>query len=97
MKFLYLIFYACLSLQFLDVETNLAHGVLFPLSVDYSVVMCGIWRRLSVTYCCALRLWSQIRVTYWSCWFPDLLTLSCCAGVGCLEPERWLHTYKMDI
>ena len=24
-------------------------------------------------YCCALRLWSQICVTFRSCWFPDLV------------------------
>ena len=38
MEFLHLIFYACLRLRFLDVETN---TVLFPLSAGYSVGMCG--------------------------------------------------------
>ena len=44
MKFLYLIFYACLRLRFLDVETNpgpLCLHILFPLFADYYVVMCG--------------------------------------------------------
>ena len=47
-------------------------------------------------YCCALRLWSQICVTCWSCWFPDLVALPC-AWAGCLGPEGRQHTYEMDI
>ena len=38
----------------------------------------------------------MICVTCRSCWFPDLVALSCCAGEGCLGPEGWLHTYEMD-
>ena len=92
---------------------TLARGVLFPLSADYSVVcrvVCRLpdrhshclqttwpWRRLSMTYCCAQRLWSLIYVTCRSCWFPDLVSLSCCAGEGCLGPEGWRHTYVMDM
>ena len=43
MDFLYLIFYACLRLRFLDVETNPGpcRGVLFLMSAENSVVMCG--------------------------------------------------------
>ena len=52
------------------------------------------WRRLGMTYCCALRLWSQMCVTCRSCWFPDLFALSCCAGAGWLAPEGWRHTYR---
>ena len=77
---------------------TLANGGLFPLSADYSVVMCGAWpgtlvtwpwRRLSMTYCCAQRLWSLICVTCRSCRFPDLVALSCCAWKGCLGPHQW--------
>ena len=39
MDFLYIIFYVCMRLQFLDVETNPARGVLFLLPV----VMYGAW------------------------------------------------------
>ena len=50
----------------------LVSGVLFLLSAEYTVVMCGTWpgtlvtwprHRLVMTYCCALRLWSQICIT----------------------------------
>ena len=33
---------------------------------------------------------------YQSFWFPDLITLSCCAGAGCLGPEGWLHKCEID-
>ena len=42
-------FYACLRLRISDVETNPASGGLFPLSADYSVVMCGAWPGTLVT------------------------------------------------
>ena len=42
-----------------------------------------------------LRLWSQMRVKYRSCWFPDSVDLSCCADARCLGPEGWLHSYEM--
>ena len=51
---------------------TLARSDLFPVSADYSVVMCGAWpgtlvtwpwHHLSMTYCCAQRLWSLICVT----------------------------------
>ena len=53
------------------------------------------WLRLSMIYCCALRLWSQICVTCRSCWFPDSVALSCCVGTRCLGLEGWLHTFEM--
>ena len=68
--------------------------------------MCGTWPgtlltlpwcRFGMTYCCALRLWSQIPVTCRSSWFPGLVALSCCTGAGYLEPEGWRHTYEMDM
>ena len=43
MEFIYLIFYACLRLRFLDVGQTLALGVLCLVSAEYSVVMCGAW------------------------------------------------------
>ena len=101
-------FYACLRLRFLDVETNPGRGGLFPLSADYSVVICGAWpgnlvdwpwRRLSKIYCCIQRLWSLICVTCRSCWFPDLVALSYCAGKDASGPRdggvrtRWIWAY----
>ena len=48
------------------------------------------------TYCCALRLWSQMCITCRSCWFPDLIALFCCAGAGCLRPrDGWFLAAKM--
>ena len=85
-------------------KDNLARGVLFLLSAEYSVVICGarpgtlvtwLWLRLCMVYCCALRLWSQICITCRSCWFPDPVTLTFYAGARCLEPEGWLHAYEM--
>ena len=108
LDFLYLIFYACLRLRFLDVQTNPG-----PLRPDpavrrtwslLSAVMGGAWPgtlmtwpwlRLSMIYCCALRLWSQICNTYQSCWLPDSAALSCCVGARCFGPEGWLHSYEM--
>ena len=40
---IYLLSYACLGLQFLDVETNPGPGVLFLVSAEYSAVMCGAY------------------------------------------------------
>ena len=80
---------------------TLASRVLFLLSAEYSAVMCGAWPGtlvtwpyllLSMKYCCALRLSSQICVTCRRYWFPDSVTLSCCAGARCLGPEGWLDT-----
>ena len=104
MEFLYLIFYAFLRLQFLDVETN--PGPLRPVPAVCRI-LCSIVRglagnlsdltvaSLSMIYCCTLRLWSQICVTCRSCLFADSVALSCCAGARCLEPEGWLHMYEM--
>ena len=46
-------------------------------------------------YCCARRLWSQICVTCRTCWFPDSIAPSSCAGTRRLWPEGWLHSYEM--
>ena len=53
------------------------------------------WLRLSMMYCCALRLTSEICVTCQSCWFPDSVILSSCAEASCLGLEGWLHTYEI--
>ena len=73
-----------------------------------AVLQCGIpggawpgtivtwpWLRVSMIYCCALTLWSQICVTCRRYWFPDSVALSGCVGARCLGPEGWLHTYEM--
>ena len=36
-------------------------------------------------------------VMYRSCCFPVWVAMSCCAGVRCLGPEAWRHTYWMDM
>ena len=65
MDFLYLIFYGCLRLGFWMWRRTLARVVLYLMSAEYSEVMCGDWPgtlvtwpwlRLSMIYCCALRL-----------------------------------------
>ena len=43
MEFLYLVFYACLRLRFLEVETNPGQRRPVPAAAEYSVVMCGAW------------------------------------------------------
>ena len=47
MDFLYLIFYGCLRLWFLDVETT--PGPQRPVPAEYSEVMCGAWPGTLVT------------------------------------------------
>ena len=83
---------------------TLVHLILFPLSAEYSVVMCWAWlgslviwpwHRLGMTYSCALWLWSQICIACQSCWFPELVALSCCAKVGCFGP-RGMTAYIRD-
>ena len=82
---------------------TLAGCVLFLLSAEYSVVsragpgtlVIWPWLHLSIIYCYAPRLWSQICVTSRSCWFPDLISLSWCAGTRFLGIEGWLNTYEM--
>ena len=87
MKFLYLIFYACQRIRFLDVESNNVPRCLVPAVCRLLCSnMRGLqgplvtwpWHHLGITYCCSLRLWSQTCVTCRSCWFPDLAALSCC-------------------
>ena len=103
---LYLIFYACLSLWFLDVETNPdpRHPVATVCKLLCSNVR-GLARNLSdLTVTSSLhdiRLCSETldsdMLHVLSYWLPDLVTLSCCAGAECLLPDGWRHTYEMDI
>ena len=91
-------FYACLNLRFPNVETN--PGLWRPVPTVCRLLcsnLLSLARNLSMTYCCAQRLWSLICVTCRSCWFPDLVALSCCAGEGSLRPEVCRHTYEMDM
>ena len=59
------------------------------------ILVTWLWLRLTMIYCCALRLWSQICVTWRRCWFPGSIALSCCVGARCLGLVRWLHTFEM--
>ena len=106
MDFLYLIFYVCLRLQFLDVENNL--GPRRPVPAVYRLLcsnvrgLAGNLSDLTVAssrydiLMCSETLVS-ICVTCWSCWFADLVALYCCAGAGCLGPGGWRHPYKMEM
>ena len=103
---LHLKFYSCLRLRFRMLRLIRAHGVLLRLAAEYSAAMCRVgpgtlvtwpWLRLSMTYCCALRPWSQICVPCLSCWFLGSVALSCCAEASCLVPVGWRHVYEMDM
>ena len=101
----YTVFYVLASgFGFGMYRLTLARGVIFLLSSEYSGVMCRArpgtivtwpWLRLSMIYCCALKLFSQLCATCRSCWFLDSVALSCCAGERYIWHEGWLHTYKM--
>ena len=93
-----------LWLQFLDVETN--PGLRRPVPAVCRILCSNVrglarnlstcsWLRLSMMYCFALRLWSQICVTCRSCWFLVSVTLFCCVGARYLRPMGWLHTFEM--
>ena len=105
MEFLYLIFYACLRLRFLDVETNPGTRRAVP-------AVCRILRSNvrglagnlgdqtvgSSQYdimLCSETLVSQICVTCRSCWIPDSVALSSYDEARCIGPQEWLHTFEM--
>ena len=107
MNFIFLLFYASLDLQFLDVDTNPDTSFLFLVSflLPYTL-MCRVfprtwvtwqWLHLSIIYYCALRPWFRTSIICWSCWFLDMVALSCFARTGCLEPVGWLHMFEMDM
>ena len=104
MDVLYLIFYGCLRLRFLDVETN--PGPRRPLPAVCRILCSNVWGLAAnftdltvassqMIYCCALRLWSQICATCQRCWFPVSVALSCCVCARCLGPVGWLHRFEM--
>ena len=85
MRLIYVIFYACTRLIFLDVETNP-----YPCSPDGE----PLWPdggSVSVVYYCGRRLRSQINIKCRSCWITNLVAMSCFAVTGWLGPEGWLH------
>ena len=99
MDFLYLIFYGCLRLQFLDVETN--PGPCRPVPAVCRILRSnvrGLAGNLSdltmassqydILLYIILRFWSQ------RCWFLVSVALSC-VGARCLGPMGWLHTFEM--
>ena len=82
---------------------TLARVVLYLRSAEYSVVLCGAWPgtlvtgpwlRLSMIYCCALRLWSQICVTCRRCWFPVSVALYVVSGK--MPGARGMAAYVRD-
>ena len=98
-------FYACLRLWFPDVETN--PGPRRPVPAVCRL-LCSNARGLAANLSDLTVASSQydiqlcsetlvlIRITCRSCWFSDLVALSC-AGVGSLGPEGWRHTFEMDM
>ena len=106
MEFLYLIFYACLRLQFLNVKTNPSsrRPVLSVCRLLCSNLL-GLARNLSdltVASCrylillCSETLISDMRHVG-ELLVPDLVALSCCAGARSFGPKGWSHTYVMDM
>ena len=86
----------------MDVQTN--HILRRPVP-DVYIILCGNVLglagnfsdlRLSMIYCCALRLWSQICITCRGYWFPVSVALAVLLSMGrCLGPVEGLHTYEM--
>ena len=101
MDFLYLIFYGCLRIQFLDVETN--PGSCRPVPAVCAAGMCGAWLgtlvtwpwlRLGMIYCCALRPWSQICGMCRRNWFPFGRPVLLCLGK--MLQARGMAAYVRD-
>ena len=96
MEFLYLIFFTCLKLLFLDVEINPDPQRPVPAAIMFGALSGTLltwrWLCLSMIYCRALILWSQIRelqvpgfgrpvLLYWG---------------KMPRPEGWLHMHVRD-
>ena len=105
MDFLYLIFYGCLRLRFLDVETN--PGPRRPVP-DVCRILCSNVRGLAGNLSdltvassqydillCSETLVSDMRHVSEVPWFPVSVALSCCVGARCLGPVGSLHTFDM--
>ena len=104
MEFIYLIFYVCLRLRFLDVETN--HGPRRPMHAVCRILCCNV-RGLSGNlgdltvassqydmFCCETLVSDILHVSEFL--VPAVLVaLSCCVGGRCLGPVGWRHTYEM--
>ena len=106
MDFLYLIFYGCLRLRFLDVETN--PGQRRPVPAVCRIlcskvrVLAGNLSDLTVassqydimlcseTLVSDIRHVSEVLVSV----APVSVALSCCVGARCLGPVGWLHTFE---
>ena len=102
MEFLYLIFYACLRLRFLDVETNPAPWC--PMPAEYSSNVWGLAGNLSdmtvTSFQYDILLCSETLVSYASgVGVAGSLFRSPCIVVRarCLGSEGWLHTYEMVV
>ena len=100
MDFLYLIFYGCLRLRFLDVETNPGPCCRVPAVCR---ILCsnvrGLAGNLSDLTVASSRynilLCSETLVSDMRCWFPVSVALSCCFRARCLGHEGWLHPFEM--
>ena len=110
MEFIYHIFYVCLRLRFLDVETNQGLGrtpapvVLYLLSAEYSAVMCGAWpwylSDLTVAssqydmLLCSETMVSDMRHVS-EVLIPGFGRPVLLCRARCLGPVGWLHTFEM--
>ena len=93
MAFLYLIFYACLRLRFLDVETN--PGPRRPVPAVCRI-LCSNVKGPAGNLCDLTVPSSQYDILLCSeTLVSDMVPLPCCAGARCLGPEGWLHTHAM--
>ena len=100
----HLIFYVCLELQFLDVESN--PGPRRP-AHDACRILCsnvrGISRNLSDLavalsqydlFLCSKTLVPKASIS--SCWFQDLVVQFCCNEMGCLNRAHGMAVYVRD-
>ena len=93
MDFLYINFYCCLRLRFLDVETN--PGPRRPVPAVCRI-LCSNVRGLAGNLSDLTVASSQYDIlTCRRCWFPVSVALSCCVGTSCLGHVGWLHTFEM--
>ena len=98
MEFIYIIFYVCLRLRFLDVETNT--GPRRP-ALDVCRILCSNVRGLAGNLSALTVASSQYDILYCSETLVSdmrhvcLRYASCCVGARCLEPVGWRHTYEM--
>ena len=100
MEFIYLIFYACLRLRFLDVETNPAVPAVCRILCSYVRGLAGNFSDPTVASSqhdilfCSETLVSDMRHVS-ELLVPVSVALSRCVGARCLGPVGWRHTYEM--